>query len=389
MFISILVYFIFIILIFWAYFGYPFLLFTFYILDRKKNKVEAEKTTPVISVLVPCHNEEKFIEQKLNNIKSLEYPKDKLKVYFLDGNSTDNTLNILMEKTKYLDYIEVIQTGISGKIKQINHVLPNLTSDIVINTDADVMLSKNAIKTIASAFLGDDNVAVVGAFTHPEKCLPIERIYWDNQNLFRMIESKVYASSIVVAPCYGFKRELLKTFPEDCVADDIYISFLANTMGGKTKYIKEAVAHELRATNKIREFIVHKFRKGNAYVTEILRFLHRLPQMCGLWKLIYLTKLVQVVVVPWVIPLFLLASISLMLSGAGPLKIVIFAFAFLGLSFLCTHILVTSGRKKGKARYIPITYLQLFLITNLILIVVGLTYPFYRSSSEYYKIDEG
>jgi cellulose synthase/poly-beta-1,6-N-acetylglucosamine synthase-like glycosyltransferase len=204
-----------------------------------------------------------------------------------------------------------------------------------------------------------------------------------------MIESEVYASSIVVAPCYGFKRELLNAFPEDCVADDIYISFLANTMGKKTKYIREAVARELRAANRIRDFTVHKFRKGNAYVTEILRFLHSLPQMCGLWKLIYLTKFIQVVVVPWVVPLFILTSASLMLSGAGPLKIVVSAFAFLGLSFLFTHILVTSGRKKEKARYIPITYLQLFFITNLILIVVGLTYPFYKSSSEYYKIDEG
>ncbi len=382
-----IIYLIFAALIFWAYFGYPILLHLIYMVKKPKPPVDINEDLLTVSVVIPLYNEEAFIERKVENIKELDYPRDRLRVYFVDGNSTDNSVNNLNKLCKGLEYVKIVEAGGRGKINQINYILPRLDSELVINTDMDAMLEKDVIKNIVKVFNSDEEAYVVGAFTLPKGALTIEEVYWRGQNYFRRIESDVYASSIVLAPCYAFRAKLLAAFPEDCVADDVYVSFLANTLGKKTKYIKEALVHELRTPRRFAELLKHKFRKGNAYVTEVLRFAYRFPRMRTLWKIIFFTKLSQVAVLPWVIPLFFLASISFILNGPGTQRIAIFALAFLLFSCVVTHIVVSQQKIKEKLRYAPLAYLEIFIITNLILILAGITYPFYKNNSEYNKIN--
>jgi cellulose synthase/poly-beta-1,6-N-acetylglucosamine synthase-like glycosyltransferase len=51
-----------------------------------------EKYQPLISILLPVHNEEKNIEQKLLNIQSVDYPKEKMEIIIADDASEDKTL---------------------------------------------------------------------------------------------------------------------------------------------------------------------------------------------------------------------------------------------------------------------------------------------------------
>ena len=50
---------------------------------------------PLISVVVPIRNEEKFIAKTLNNILAQDYPSDKLEILVVDGLSTDRTREIV------------------------------------------------------------------------------------------------------------------------------------------------------------------------------------------------------------------------------------------------------------------------------------------------------
>ena len=386
MFTSLSIYFLMAFLIFWSYCGYLIALYILLLLEKRGEQKPKTTLYPKLSILIPCYNEEKLVKRKLSNLHQLDYPKDKLKIFFLDGCSEDATVEILKRETSNKKGMKVLETKRRGKINQINTILPRLDTDIVVCTDMDALLEKNVLKKLVSAFQQDDRVAVVGANVVPKNSSDLEARYWEDQNLLRILESKVHSSSIVAAPCYAFKRDLLNSFPEDCIADDIHVSFLANSQGRQVKYIVDAVTHETRVPTSLSQLITHKFRKGNAYQIELLRFFYMLPQMLPHWKMIFLTKFLQVILMPWVLIFFVLSSMSLILSGLTYLKIVVFCFVLLFFSLAITSILMSRERKflfKSKWKR-PL--LSVFLITNIILFLNGVTFPFYSQTSKYPKL---
>ena len=58
------------------------------------------KKPPKVAVIIPVKNVEKFIIRHLENWKNLCYPKDRLKLYFMDGYSTDRTRELIEKYCK-------------------------------------------------------------------------------------------------------------------------------------------------------------------------------------------------------------------------------------------------------------------------------------------------
>ena len=50
---------------------------------------------PFISVCMPIRNEEKYIESTLQMLLSQDYSKDNFEIIIADGNSCDETINIV------------------------------------------------------------------------------------------------------------------------------------------------------------------------------------------------------------------------------------------------------------------------------------------------------
>ena len=371
------------------------MLLLFFSIFTKTNDKINNNDYPFITILIPCYNEELWVDKKINNLMEIDYPKDKVEAVFADGSSKDKTVETLKAKTEEIPYMKVVQTGCRGKINQINHVLPDVRSDIIINTDMDTLLEKNTIKKLVKEFENPD-VYVVGAYILPNTNLEIEKQYWENQNTFRVLESEVYSSSIVVAPCYAYRKLLLTSFPDDCVADDVYIAYLANTLGKRSIYLKNAFAYEERTPSTFTELLNHKFRKANAFIIEQLRFIYMLPRMRNRWKLIFLSKLLQIIFMPWILIMFFVFSTVLLIGSINinastfnfstGFYFVAGAFTFLLISFLLCHLLVERKRTYYIEKYKGRSNLAIFLLVNLILFIAGISYPFYRQTSSYYKV---
>jgi poly-beta-1,6-N-acetyl-D-glucosamine synthase len=312
MFIIYLLYLLCFVVLWWGYFGY-FIFLKLIVLSNNAPKRQEDEIIPLptLTVLVPCYNEENLIEWKIENLAQLEYPRDKIEVIFLDGCSTDTTVQKIREAIWDMPYMRVVETGKKGKIPQVNSVLPEIESDIIVNTDVDAELSRDVLLEIAKEFRADEQVGVVGAFVIPKNCCREEAQYWTTQNKARVLESQAYSSSIVIAPCFAFRRGIVSSFPDDVVADDIYTAFEATVKGYRVVYCKNAVAFETRTPTTMSQLVKHKFRKTNAYITEVLRFLYHLPKLNAFWRIIFLTRTLQVVGQGWFLLLFLLLTISL------------------------------------------------------------------------------
>ena len=60
---------------------------------------------PFISVILPVRNEEKYIRACVDSVFAQDYPADKMEVIFVDGCSSDRTVEILREMQK--DYPQI------------------------------------------------------------------------------------------------------------------------------------------------------------------------------------------------------------------------------------------------------------------------------------------
>ena len=334
---------------------------------------------------MPCFNEAGQILAKLEDLRKVEYPAERLEVVFADGKSDDGSFEALSAEIGQNEPFRVVRCSRRGKIHQLNEVLPLLRGEIIVNTDADARLSADVLQWIAAEFAASPEVGVVGAYCRPADTLEVEKYYWDAQNKGRFLESDAGSSSIVIAQCYAFRRELLKAFPEDVVADDIYLSFLANTQGYKTVYSRHATAIETRSPQSYAQFLPHKFRKSNAFLRESLRFLYCLPEMKPFFKMLLLTRTAQQLLLPWAgLWWVLLAGALLTLFRYD---VVAFGAIFLALLLLLTNrVFAWVKLPDGPRHYSLATIIKGYILTNLIMLTTGLSYPFFRQGITYTRI---
>jgi len=375
-------------LVWWAYCGYFLILRLVCAVQRhpksdfQSPRLDGELST--MTVLVPCYNEEKFIREKVENLRTLKYDPEKLEVVFLDGSSTDATVQVIEEGIKDLPNFRVIQTGTRGKTKQLNFFLPQAEGEIIVNTDVDGRLEDEALLEIVREFASDENVAVVGGYVMPAQCSPLEREYWKLQNHARVLEATACSASIVVGVCYAFRNGLIRKFPEDVVADDIYVAFEAASRGKRVVYSPAVKVYELRSAQTMGEFLRHKFRKSNAYMVELLRFLPKVFKMPRKWLFIYLNKVLQLLLIPWIFVAFFVLMGILVARYEYETSILLFILAFSSLYLTNKVLLRLKGTEEEPASLWLAT--KAFFISNLVLIGAGFAFPFWRQKSEYAKI---
>src|SRR5208283_5585307 len=64
---------------------------------RKRPQTNYANEEPKFSIIVPTKNEEVVIGRCLNGLLDLDYPKDKLEIIVVDGNSADSTGKVCSE----------------------------------------------------------------------------------------------------------------------------------------------------------------------------------------------------------------------------------------------------------------------------------------------------
>lgn len=64
---------------------------------------------PLVSIVIPCRNEELFISECVTSLLNQDYPLRKVEILVIDGNSTDRTLKILKEIAEKNSNVRIIQ----------------------------------------------------------------------------------------------------------------------------------------------------------------------------------------------------------------------------------------------------------------------------------------
>lgn len=370
----------------WAYSGY--FLYLFFRTKRiPADRVIARKSQRTYAIIIPCFNEESLILKKLENTLAIDFEPTQVRVFVVDGGSTDDTKARTEEFCRQHSQYRFVTSSVGGKIAQLNYVLPMINEDVVVVSDVDGFVERDFLRVFDEAFR-QPSVGCVGAMVTPENALPEEQVFWEQQNEMRLLESQLGHASTVIAVAYAFLKETLHLFPPDVVADDLYAAMNANTMGYKTQYLRAARAVEKRSGNQVNEVFAHKLRKVNANMRELQRFASRMREMTSPWNVMFFSKYLQHwMVVPflmtYLIGLFAVFWIDL-LSGSMLLGIQLGVAVIAQL--VAEHVLSRGVERSDQldvSRYRKVRYLVLL---QLVLIVGFFRYFLVKQTSVYKKV---
>jgi glycosyltransferase involved in cell wall biosynthesis len=100
------------------------------------------------SIVIPAHNEEKYITETLEHIKKLEYPKNAFEAVVIENGSTDKTVEVAQKSAG--ENISVIVFDGKGVSKAKNFGLTKISpqSDWIVFLDADTILEKTFLRDL-------------------------------------------------------------------------------------------------------------------------------------------------------------------------------------------------------------------------------------------------
>jgi len=133
-----------------------------------------------ISVIVACKNEEDDMPHLIKSLKEQTLPEKDFEVVFVDGRSSDKTQEII-RKNKRPHWRLIVEKEPRGPAAGRNLAVKNVSSDVFVSLDGDIVLSKNALSLIVKRMDGLDALSCGITSFEPNligKLYEIERRIW-------------------------------------------------------------------------------------------------------------------------------------------------------------------------------------------------------------------
>ena len=265
--------------LFYTYIGYGLLLWAI-TRFRKKNKFVSklnDDELPTVAVLIPAFNEEDFIEEKIRNSISLDYPEDKKSIYVVTDGSTDRT----MEFVKNYKEVNLLHSNKRrGKVGAVNRAMELIRDEITVSTDANTLLNKSSLRALVNHF-SDLQVAAVSG----EKKISLEKaedangagegIYWKYESALKKLDSEINTMVGAAGELIAYRTSSYEKIPENTIIEDFYMTMKLADQGFKVAYEPKAFAME-KPSASVKEELKRKVRISAGAFQAILRLRHLL-----------------------------------------------------------------------------------------------------------------
>ena len=121
---------------------------------------------------VTCKNSKSTIKQCVDSLLNLNYPKNKYKIFVVDGFSTDGTYEILKKYGEKIR-LEQVKSNIAGGH---NFIIKNSNSEIIALTDADCVADRNWLMELIRPFENKEIGATTGLVKTPKNVNKLQKI---------------------------------------------------------------------------------------------------------------------------------------------------------------------------------------------------------------------
>lgn len=252
---------------------------------------ENEGELPTVSILIPAHNEQLVIENTLQAMINLNYPKDKLEVIPVNDNSSDETGFIVDEYAKRYPFIKPLHTkpptGGKGKSGALNQGLKYSTGDVIVVYDADNTPEPEAVYNLVLGLNNDKKAAaVVGKFRVSNakenlltRFINIETLTF--QWLAQAGRWHWFNMTTIPGTNFAIRRSVIEElggWDEKAISEDTELSFRVYNAGYHIRFFPAAITWEQEPeTLKVWWKQRLRWAQGNLYV--IFKFLSQLRHL--------------------------------------------------------------------------------------------------------------
>jgi len=247
-------------LIFYSYLLFPEILR----LLARKRKEKAQKfllpELPYISVLIAAFNEEKVIGNKILSVLDGNYPQGQLEILVGSDASTDHTNEILQHLQEEHPSLHLTEFKLrQGKPEIINQLAEKARGEILVITDANVMLDKDTLRQLICYFkeerTGLVDSRMVNTMPKSEGVSRQEKFYISREVRIKHYESLIWGSMMgPFGGCYAVRKSLYKPVPEKFLVDDFFINMSVLKQGFNCISNLQALAYEKASSHRGEEF---------------------------------------------------------------------------------------------------------------------------------------
>jgi cellulose synthase/poly-beta-1,6-N-acetylglucosamine synthase-like glycosyltransferase len=270
-----------------------------------------------VSFIIPAHNEELVLTDKLKNTLAVNYPRDRIEIIVASDASTDATVEIA-ERFTAQGVRVLANMQRRGKASVVNDAAAVAQGEVLCLCDANVLFRSDALGRLVSQ-LADPRIGAasgdVRLMSHESNFGAGESLYYRIERWIQLHESRAGSMMGVDGGMYVVRRELFLPLRDDTILDDFVTSMRVIKQGKRIVYDPEAIAtengtplarQEFRRRIRVTAGAVQAFKRGE---------FPRIGQPIELWQFTS-HKFLR-----WGGPIWLLAIAvsSVGLVGAGPI----------------------------------------------------------------------
>ncbi|MEM2971679.1 MAG: glycosyltransferase [Candidatus Bathyarchaeia archaeon] len=302
---------------------------------------------PEISILVPVHNEEANIESKLENIRSVSYPIEKMEIIVADDASNDGTVSKVerfMLRHQSLNIKLVRQNPRAGKSAALNKALHVSTKPVIVVSDADTRWPPNILRK-AMPYLADPNV---GAITGRGVNMNVgeswvtraEESYLRLANFVRLGESKIHSTIRFEGGFCAYKRDAFDLFDCETGSDDSGTALKVVSNGYRSILVSDMVFYTSFPSSLSMKFKI-KLRRANQLIGLWVKCLKLMAKgRLSLPKRIAIPEMALFIFNPMVFLILMASGIALVIMNPFSSLSLAIVFSVLGLLVLTRRVFV-------------------------------------------------
>lgn len=268
-------------IIIYTYLGYPLLLFLLVSLKRKFNPSTppffSEAELPAVTFLVACYNEAEILPDKIENTLLLNYPLNKLSIYFVTDGSTDHGPEII---SKYPTIRLFHERERKGKNAAVNRLMNEVKTPFVVFSDANTFLNADAIHLLIRHFKNEKVGAVAGEKrviqNNKENAAGSgEGAYWKYESKLKAWDSELKTVVGAAGELFSVRTNLYEKVPAGVLIEDFRLSMTIAEKGYQVVYEPDAYAMETSSLS-MEEENKRKVRISAGGLIEVAHFTHLL-----------------------------------------------------------------------------------------------------------------
>ncbi|MEJ7934819.1 glycosyltransferase [Sphingobium sp. AN558] len=235
--------------------AWPFLIYPL-VLRRLPTRPEHPASGQALSasLLFCAYNEASAMPEKLANLVMLKARHPALEILAFDDGSSDDTA---VQIGAIGDVMLVRGPGRSGKAHGMKQLVARATGDILIFTDANVLLDASAIDNLLARYADPGIGGVLGSLHYmgqdESATAKVGSLYWRIEERLKDEESRTGNVLGADGSIFSIRRPLYPAFPDD-VLDDLTVSMAVIFAGYRLVKAKDVIARERLVTARKDEY---------------------------------------------------------------------------------------------------------------------------------------